>query len=105
MISFSELLKNSWDIYKKHFLLFAGVVLPVIAASIILDILPLSSIFVPVGNIAAFLLSVLVGVSLIYAVKERETGITAKQALHKGWKRFFFYWWLIVLNGFIVMGG
>lgn len=110
MISFGALLKNSWDIYKKHFLLFAGIVLPVIAVNgivSVLEIIPssLSSIFVVVGNIAGFLLSILVGISLIYAVKEREEGITVKEALKKGWKRFFSYWWLTVLNIFIVMGG
>ena len=110
MISIGTLLKTSWNIYKKHFLLFVGVVLPAIAVNIIfniLEIIPssLPFIFVTVGNIAGFLLSILVGISLIYAVKEREKGITAKQALKKGWKRFFSYWWLTVLNVFIVMGG
>ena len=110
MISFGVLLKNSWDIYKKHFLLFLGVVLPIVVVNIIVSILeiipsPLSSIFVVVGNIAGFLLSILVGISLIYAVKEREEGITAKEALKKGWKRFFSYWWLTVLSVVIPIGG
>lgn len=106
MISFGALLKNSWAIYKKHFLLFFGVVLPAMVANVILDILPSPpAILNAMGSIALLLLSILVGISLIYAVKEREKGVTAKQALKNGWKRFFSYWWLIVLSTFIAMGG
>jgi len=104
------LLKNSWQVYKARFKVFLGVLLPafiVLGATIVLAFIPEpgSAILTLVNRLAGVVVSLWVGVSLLYVMKEREREIRVKEALEKGWKKIFSYWWVVILTAVITWGG
>ena len=104
------LLKKSWYFWRANFRLLAGVIVPVL----ILQVLGITFVFFPVilsstlsflGSIATVVVSLWTAVALLFAIRDAEQGITAKEALKKGWKRIPAYWWISILLVAISIGG
>lgn len=110
-----ELLKKSLGIYKKRFWVFVGImVIPFLVfllffgSAFLLRILKVPWIWLIVAIIGYFALIIFnlwAGVSLLYAIKEREQKIGIKESFRKGWPKILSYWWISILVSLITMGG
>lgn len=104
-----QLLKESWRIYRKKFLILTGImVVPVILSflgNIALSQKETSNSFFIIGvivSLVSFFLLLLVMPVLIFSVKE-EIGV--KESYKKGLKMFLSYLWICVLMTLIIVGG
>ncbi len=105
-----DLVKLSWRVYREHFPLFAGTLIPIFIVSgfiLFLGLFPSlpTTVFSLLIGFIGFLVSLWVGVSLVFAVHERRQGIVWRDALAKGKKTILSYWWISVLQGLITAGG
>lgn len=111
LIGIGVLLQNSWQVYKKEFRVFLGVLVPVFVMTIVggfvayLQSPIIGGLLTAIGGIVNLIVSFWIGISLLYVMKDREVGIGAKEALQKGWRRLLSYWWITVLVIVITMGG
>ncbi|MFH1611652.1 MAG: hypothetical protein ABH887_00015 [bacterium] len=116
-----DLLKESWQIYKKRFKTFVGIsiIFPVVimlfslgfpfAASLLKDknsatILAMIAIWLIIFIVIIFL-ATWPQVALLYAIKERDAQIGIKDSFAKGWRKIFSFWWISVLTSLIVASG
>lgn len=110
-----QLLKEALKIYKSRFWVFVGImIIPVLLSllflglTVILKLLKapwLWFILGIVGILALIIINLWAGVSLLYAIKEREQRLGVKESLAKGWHKILSYWWISIIAGFITMGG
>lgn len=120
------LLDQAWEIYRKRFTVFLGIVaLPVFVSSLlavffILIIIWLrsSSLSVPAFFLSPFGLGIISSLffvsfigglwsqtALLYAIKDREENIGIKESYRRGWGKLTSYFWISFLSGFIIAGG
>lgn len=125
LLSATDLLKKSLDIYKQNFGLFIGImIIPVMILTVISFfsekifnpsfILPkLSSgenlwqfIFLFLGALAfSFFLMLWNQIALVYAVKDKDEKIGIFEAYRKALNKIFSYLWISLLGGLIIFGG
>lgn len=128
----SILLSHAWEIYKKRFKTFSGIVIvPVMLVIILIGILLAGAIAGGILNSPAlsnsaasnianwelglvlviiFILSVIVlqiwaQTSLLYAIKDREENIGVVEAYKRGFKKIGSYFWVSLLSTLIIFGG
>lgn len=95
------LFKKSWEVFVSHFTLFVGVLTPAFIVSVISNFFPFNfwkDLFV-IG------VSIWASLAFLYAIKERDQGISAVQALQKGVAGFLPFAWILILDFFIIWGG
>jgi len=114
----TDLLKESWGIYKARFKIFIGIVLAsMIVAMIFVGIVIAGTLGIQFFNSPAMfilLIPLFFGMiilqywsqaSLIYAVKDTEENIGIKESYRRGWHKIGSIFWVGLLSGIIVMGG
>ena len=111
----SQLLKETFKIYRSRFWVFVGIMiipflfsLPFFGLAAILRFLEvpwLWLILVISGVLVLTVVSLWASVSLLHAVKEREEKIGIKESFAKGWHKILSYWWVSILVGLITTGG
>lgn len=122
----TEILEEAWSIYKERLFTFLGIVLiPTLITSVlgaILILIGLSTSSIPSPKIAgigvgvaialAILVLVIIFIStvwgqlaLIYAIKDRQENIGLVEAYRRGRSKILSYWWVLLLMGFITIGG
>lgn len=116
-----DLLKRTWQVYKKRFWVFLGITIApfLVVFSLTLIFWGVAFLFGNTGSIKSqllilwlaitgFILALIIniwsGVSLLYAIKEREAGMGIKAAFQKARHKIIFYWWVSFLSSFIVVG-
>ncbi len=124
-----ELLRESFQIFKNRIWVFLLLMLIILLVPF-LFILPFAIFFFSLGlvqdripdflfipltvfgilmAVIAFLVMVVInlwaGLSLLYAIKERDQKIGIKESLAKGWPKIISYLWISILAGFITIGG
>jgi len=101
LLGLVSLSKKSWEIFVAHPVLFLGIFAPAFIISVFSNYFPLNfwrGLFVGGVWIWATL-------ALLYAIKERDQGISVIQALKKGTGGFLPFVWLTILALFISGGG
>ena len=114
LLGVGDLLKKTWQIYRARLGTFFGITLLPFVIGILLLILgefekisnlPLAILF----YITLYLITVITSfwshISLLYAIKERESKIGIKESFKRGWHKVFPFIWISILTGFIGMGG
>lgn len=125
-LSPKTLLDQAWEIYKKRFVVFLGIVaLPVfvsslLAAFFILMIIWLrsGSLSVPAFFLSPFGLGLMLSLffvsfagelwsqtALLCAIRDRGENIGIKESYRRGWGKITSYFWISFLSGFIIAGG
>ncbi len=128
MDNIGELLKQTFQIYKNRFWVFLGIsVIPFLASLVFAPLfllpllfglpiiafckslgfvllIPLILVIVVLG-IVIFVVNLWAGVSLLYAIKERDQEIGIRESFAMGWPKILSYWWISILNGLIIMLG
>ena len=121
LISMIDLFKKSFEMYQQRFWIFIKLmavniliflsfffIIPIIILiflfgktywSIILLILLTMFVIVDI------VIGLLVQISLIFAIRERESGISVKESLLKAWLMFNSYCWVCFLAGLYILGG
>lgn len=123
-----ELLKEAFQIYKNRIWVFLLLTLILLLVPF-LFILPLTIFFliyliqdqipdflvisltgfgiliVVIAFLVIVIISLWTGLSLLYAIKERDQKIGIKESLTKGWPKIISYLWISILVGFITIGG
>lgn len=121
------LLDQAWEIYKKRFIVFLGIMtLPIFVllatvaifltlAMVLLgfDSLSILALFVsPLGlglmlvlTLVSFVAQLWSQVALLHAIKDREENIGIKESYRRGWGKITSYFWISLLSGFIIAGG
>jgi hypothetical protein len=102
MISIGTLFKNSWLIYRMRFKTIVGVLAPGILFQFFLFLEPPAPTLL--GSMQ-FIIGLWIALAILYVVKEKDTEMSSREALGKGIKRLFSYWWLNVLSLIIAIGG
>lgn len=111
LIGIRALLQNSWQVYKKEFRVFLGVLAPAFVMAIgaglvgYLQSSLIGGVVSVIGTVVSLIVNFWVGLSLLYVMKDREGGIGAKEALRNGWRRLISFWWVTFLVFIISMGG
>lgn len=127
LLSPKILLDQAWEIYKKRFTVFLGIMaLPIFVllaiAAIFLtlamilsafDSLSILALFVSPFGLGLMLVLTLVSfvghlwsqVALLHAIKDREENIGIKESYRRGWNKITSYFWISLLSGFIIAGG
>ena len=110
LMGVGTLIGKAWETFRAKFTVIIqiaaiGVVVQILQIGLILSAVPVHAILSLVLGSVNFLVSLWLGVSLLYVVKDRNEEITVKEALSRGWKRVLSYWWISILSGLIVMGG
>ena len=110
LMGVGTLIGKAWETFRAKFTVIIqiaaiGVVVQILQIGLILSAVPVHAILSLVLGSVNFLVSLWLGVRLLYAVKDRDTKISIKEALSRGWKRILSYWWISILSGLIVMGG
>lgn len=115
LLGAGELLSKSFQIYKSRIGVFVGIMiipflvsLLVFGSAFLLKILKVPWIWFIVAIIGYFVLVIVnlwSGVSLLYAIKERDQKIGIKESFRKGWHKILSYWWISILVGLITIGG
>lgn len=127
LLSPKILLNQAWEIYKKRFKVFLGIIalpifvlLPIVAVFLILamvflhfDSLSILALFVSPLGVGLMLILTLVSfvgqlwsqVALLYAIKDREENIGIKESYRRGWGKITSYFWISLLSGFVIAGG
>lgn len=126
----TDLLKETWGIYKARFKTFAGIILVQFAPLVIMLIIGILS-FIPMQShvggsgyeitvkIVNLLLAILAIItilfliimqfwgqsSLIFAIKDNEENIGVKESYRRGWSKIGSIFWVGLLSGIIVLGG
>lgn len=67
-------------------------------------LIPLISVIVVLG-IMMVIVNLWAGVSLLYAIKERDQEIGIRESFAKAWPKILSYWWISILVGVITMLG
>ncbi|MBU4338790.1 hypothetical protein KKB43_04410 [Patescibacteria group bacterium] len=114
----TDLLKESWGIYKARFKIFIGIVLaPMIMVMIFVGIVIAGTLGIQFFNSPAMfilfmplffgmiILQYWSQASLIYAIKDTEENIGVKESYRRGWHKIGSIFWVGLLSGIIVMGG
>ncbi|MBU0897938.1 hypothetical protein KKC67_01830 [Patescibacteria group bacterium] len=126
LLSASAILGQAWNVCKKRFGVFLGImVIPTLIMFGFLILLggagimgiPLIYSEFATGGIALFIFLVILlfliicisqawgYVSLLYAIKDSQEGIGIIESYRRGWQKVASYWWISFLVGFIVLGG
>jgi len=121
LIGVFELLKNTWEVYKKRFKVLVGImVIPAVSPIFFLLVYLFLSGFhfaVPIAvpiivAVVMFIFAVLIfGVSiwsslaLLFAIKDREENIGIKESFRRAYGRVSSYLWVSVLHFFVGLGG
>src|SRR3989344_9351493 len=124
MLSAKILLDQAWEIYKKRFKVFLGIVilpvivLPLFVFFLMLGVILLSSnsMFLNGLGLAVLILSAVLTlvsflghlwsqIALLYAIKDREENIGIKESYRRGWGKIISYFWVSFLSGIIITGG
>jgi len=110
LMGVGTLIGKAWEIFRAKFTVIIqiaaiGVVVQVLQVVLILTVVPFLAILGVVVGIANFFVSLWLGVSLVYMVKDRDEEISVKEVLSRGWKKILSYWWVSILSGLIVVGG
>ena len=124
MLSAKILLDQAWEIYKKRFKVFLGIViLPVIVLPLFVFFLMLGAILLSSNStflnglgLAVLILSAVLTlggiiiqlwsqIALLYAIKDREENIGIKESYRRGWGKIISYFWVSFLSGIIITGG
>ncbi len=114
---FGKLLKNTCQIFKQRFWTFVGILaLPFFVSLGLIYILP-SVYFLPATALFIKILLVIISVifliiisawsyvALLFAIKQRETGIGIRECFKKGWRKIISFIWISFLEVIIVFGG
>lgn len=123
----TDLLKEAWGIYKARFKTFIGISLVPVVAMLIFSILMLiivyltilpgkgivdSSRFFAAYGIAFFVIFIPIIIlhfwsqaAMLYAVKDSDENIGAKESYRRGRHKILSVFWVGLLSGFIIMGG
>jgi hypothetical protein len=116
----TELWNEAFEIYKKHYQILISIIAVTLVPSAVLSVFSDKNITASVVNtfgaavsglssLILMILTIVVSswgqVSLMYAVKDREKGITVSQAFGYGWQKILSYWWVMILGGVIALGG
>jgi len=125
---FSELLKQTFQIYKSRIGVFIGIMAVSFLASLLfIPFFLLSVLFslsfivfykslgivlslfviliIIVLAVAVLIVNLWATVALLYAIKERDKKIGIKESFVMAWHKVFSYWWISILVGFITMLG
>ena len=124
MLSAKILLDQAWEIYKKRFKVFLGIViLPVIVLPLFVFFLMLGAILLSSNStflnglgLAVLILSAVLTLggiiiqlwsqtALLCAIKDREENIGIKESYRRGWGKIISYFWISFLSGIIITGG
>jgi len=123
-----ELLKQTFQVYKNRFWVFLGIsVIPFLVSLVFAPFLIVSLLFnlpfisfyeslgpfllIPLILVIVVLAIIMVivnlwaGVSLLYAIKEREQKIGIRESFAKSWPKILSYWWISILVGVITILG
>ena len=124
--SVKTLLDQSWEIYKKRFGVFLGIIfLPIIVflllgiflilMTILLDLDGLTVLVLFASPLGLGIMLILTFVSfvgglwsqtsLLCAIKDREENIGIKESYRRGWSKIISYFWISFLSGIIISGG
>lgn len=120
------LLKQSWKIYKKRFLVFLGIVIvPLFIPSLLVSVLfPFLMIktaqfgaesfkALSFGALAIIFLLILVSAilhlwsqsALLCVIKDREENIGVKESFRQGWNKIVSLFWVYLLSEFVIVVG
>lgn len=118
------LLNQTWEIYKKRFEIFLGImILPVTVSFLLTYLIALgaslshssSGNFVILGvvmlafgailSLGGVVVQLWGHTALLYAIKDREEGIGIKESYRRGWNKIISYFWISFLSGLIILGG
>lgn len=118
------LLDQAWDIYKKRFKIFLGIMIPPVIFSFLVgsfvamgtNLLHLNSSLFGLFGIIILILSAILALggiviqlwshtALLYAIKDREENINIKESYRRGWNKITSYLWVSLLSGLIISGG
>ena len=110
LMGVGTLIKKAWETFRAKFTVIIqiaaiGVVVQVLQIVLLAKETPVHAILSIVLGIVSIIVSLWLGLSLLYAVKDRDEQISTKEALTRGWKRILSYWWITILSGLIVVGG
>ena len=117
------LLYEAWDFYKKRWFVFLRIqflsFVFAIVPFLLLAILSVVALLVRGTSLLLLLLPIVILVCLItipvvvslgslafiYAIKDTNENIGAKEAFKRAWKKILSFWWLSLLSIWIVLGG
>ena len=119
MLGVFELLKKSFEIYKSRFWALTGISA---VPSLLMFFFALASLaflaemqkflglpFILIIGLLWLLVALSVQfwsqISLLYAIKDRNEKIGIKEAFRRGWGKMNSFAWVLILTGFITMGG
>ncbi len=119
LISISDLLKKSFEIYVNKFWFFTKLmsldilIFLLLVPSVVLIFFINGNfwttafiyIFFALSLTCVILLSTLISITLIISIKERTSDLTVKQAISKGSGVFISYLWVSFLSGLAILGG
>ena len=119
LLSLGDLLKNSFEIYKKNSHTFISlmalhaVAFLVFLPAALLFIIPRShfyklvlfALLLIVFAIAMLIIGLWVQVSLLFAIKNRNSKVNLQKSLRQGWEHITAYIWVTLLVGLVVFGG
>lgn len=119
LLSIGDLLKNSFEIYKKNFHTFISlmalhvVALLVFLPAALLFIIPRShfyklvlfALLLIIFAIAMVIIGLWVQVSLLFAIKNRNSKVNLQKSLRQGWEHITSYVWVTLLVGLVVFAG
>lgn len=124
LINATTLLNRAWEIYRKRFWVFLGIMTPPVIASLSLtffillgtSLLRVDSASLNVLGFGVLILTAFLTLgsliiqlwsqtALLYAIKDKGEDIGIKESYRRGWNKIISYFWISILSGFIIVGG
>lgn len=124
LLNSTTLLNQAWEIYKKQFKIFSGIMIPPVIVYLLASLFSVSGIsllnsnstILEIFGIIVLVLSlvlVLGGIliqlwshtALLCAIKNRKEDIDIKESYKRGWNKIISYFWISFLSGLIISGG
>lgn len=110
LISVSDLIRQSWQIYKNNFKIFISITVWLLPLAIVSSLLQLNENLAPLGFLIAIIsiaVSIWVNITLIQAINKIHNGetINVKELARLSTGRMASYLWVVILTGIIVLAG